>query len=338
VVRVADAAGKLPVRCEVETGRVPPTLPAGSAARIFTGGVVPEHGEAVVPREQVIEGPDHIVIPDGLRVTPGQHIRYRGENARQGDVVVRAGTVMLPGRVAAAAIFGVRRARVYRQVRIGLVITGNEVVSTGQAGAAEVVDANGPSVTSLLGAVRYADVVDLIHVPDDPQATREVLVSLLQRCDAVWVTGGVSLGNYDYVPAVVSAVAKVVFHGLPVRPGKPILAAVHPDNKLILGLPGNPVSVLVGARRFGLETVRKLAGVAAPSVAPAVQLEQHDGKTLDLWWYRPVIRSGDDTAALLPSRGSGDVVSAAASDGFLELPPNAAGLGPWPFYSWGIEG
>lgn len=337
-LRVGDARGEVPICCEVQTGQAPPALPAGSAARIFTGGAVPEHGEAVLPREQVIETADHIVIPEELRAKLGQNIRYRGENADQGDVVLRAGTVMHPARVAAAAIFGVRRARVYRRVRIGLVVTGNEVVTGGEAAPAEVVDANGPSVTSLLAAIPYVDVVGVSHARDDPGQTQEALVSLLEQCDAVWLTGGVSLGDFDYVPAAVSAVAEVVFHGLPVRPGKPILAAVSADNKLILGLPGNPVSVMVGARRFGVEAVRKLAGVTGRSIAPAVQLEEHDGKTLHLWWYRPVVMTRDGTAKLVSSRGSGDVVAAAASDGFVELPPNAAGPGPWPFYRWGVEG
>jgi molybdopterin molybdotransferase len=337
-LRVGDASGTVPVFCEVEAGRQAPTLPAGCAARIFTGGVLPEQGEAVLPRERVIEAPDHIVVPEGLRVSAGQHIRYRGENANRGDVVVRAGTVMHPGRAAAAASFGVRRVRVYRRVRVGLLVTGNEVVSDGEAAPTEVVDANGPSVASLLAALPYADVVDVSHVRDDPGQTREALGSLLAQCDAVWVTGGVSLGDYDYVPTAVSAIAKVVFRGLPIRPGKPILAAIHSDNKLILGLPGNPVSVMVGARRFGLEAVRRLAGVSGRSAVSAVQLDRHDGKTIGLWWYRPVMRTRDGAAALSPSRGSGDVVAAAASDGFVELPPNAAGLGPWPFYPWGVEG
>ena len=129
-----------------------------------------------------------------------------------------------------------------------------------------------------------------------------------------------------------------MFHGLPVRPGKPILAALHAERKLILGLPGNPVSVMVGARRIGLEAVRKLAGANGQLIAPAVQLEEDDEKTLGLWWYRPVMRTREGSAVLLPSKGSGDVVAAAASDGFIELPPNAAGLGPWPFYPWGMEG
>jgi len=334
-VRVGDAPGRLPVCCEVQTGLAPPALPARSAVRIFTGGALPEQAEAVLRREQVVEGDDHIVIPEGLRVKPGDNVRYCGENAKQGDVVVRAGSVMHPGRVAAAAIFGVRQVRVHRRVRVGLLVTGNEVVTGGGASPTEVVDANGPSAASLLDTLPYATIVDVGHVRDDPDQTHAALISLLQRCDAVWLTGGVSLGDHDYVPTAVSPVAEIVFHGLPVRPGKPNLAAVSRDNKLILGLPGNPVSVMVAARRFGLEAVRRLAGVAERATVPAVQLREHDGKTLRLWWYRPVLKTADGTAALVPSMGSGDVVAAAASDGFIELPPKAAGPGPWPFYPWG---
>ena len=337
-VRVADARGEVPVCGEVETGRAPPPLARGAAMRIFTGGALPEGAETVIRREDLAESPDRIVVPDDLRVKTGQNIRYRGENAEQGAVVVRAGTVLSPARICAAAAFGRNQVRVYRTVRVAVMVTGNEVVGNGELAATEIVDANGPAVVGLLEQVPFATITEVAHVADDLHETREVLARLVDGADAVLVTGGVSMGDHDYVPAAAASVAEIVFHGLPIRPGRPMLAAVRDDGRLILGLPGNPLSVMTAARRFGLAAIGRRAGLEARPPVPAVRLVEPDGRTLRLWWYRPVVLVDDGTAALVPSKGSGDVVSAAASDGFIELPPGADGEGPWPFYRWGMEG
>jgi len=152
----------------------------------------------------------------------------------------------------------------------------------------------------------------------------------------VLLTGGVSAGQYDFVPGVVAALgAKTVFHRLPLRPGGPILGAVGPDGQAILGLPGNPVSVLVTARRLARTVLRHLAGFACASCpVPVVRVTNDDGRTLNLWWYRLVRLTGPGVAELVPAQGSGDVVALARSDGFVEIPPNASGAGPWPYYGW----
>jgi molybdopterin biosynthesis enzyme len=123
----------------------------------------------------------------------------------------------------------------------------------------------------------------------------------------------------------------IVFHRLPIRPGKPILGAVGPQGQAILGLPGNPVSVLIGARWFGGAVLRRRAGLPPDPEHARVSLRRLDDKRLGLWWYRPVRLVGPNEVELVRSRGSGDLVSAARSDGFILMPPNAQGLGPWPF-------
>ena len=149
------------------------------------------------------------------------------------------------------------------------------------------------------------------------------------------------MGDRDYVPAAVAqAGCTIVFHRLPIRPGRPILGALGPRGQAVLGLPGNPVSVLVTARRLGMIVLRRLGGLRdidppAPTVTLTAAAAELLGETpLRLWSYRPVQLASADRAELVIARSSGDFVAAARSDGFIEVAPGGVGRGPWPFYAW----
>ena len=144
------------------------------------------------------------------------------------------------------------------------------------------------------------------------------------------------MGDHDHVAeALQKAGAREVFHWLPIRPGQPILAAVGPAGQAILGLPGNPVSVMSTARRYGLAALARLAGIAQPLQPTAlVTVRAPDEQTLPLYWSRPVRLLGPGEVELVATRGSGDLVSTAGSDGFVEVEPNQRAEGLLPFYSW----
>jgi molybdopterin molybdotransferase len=143
------------------------------------------------------------------------------------------------------------------------------------------------------------------------------------------------MGDTDYVPeAIKSAGCQVVFHRIPIRPGRPMLGAVGPRGQLVLGLPGNPLSVAVTFRRFGWELLRSVAGLTQPEHPPVLQLDCDDTKTLDLIWFRLVCLKPDGRLSLVPSHGSGDIASLIQSDGFVEIPVNAPSAGCRPFYAW----
>lgn len=155
--------------------------------------------------------------------------------------------------------------------------------------------------------------------------------------DAVLLTGGVSMGDHDYVPQVVRELGgEVVFHRLPLRPGKPIFGAAA-DGKLLLGLPGNPVSATINAIRFAAPLVDRIAGrtdwLRCP---PRVRLHEPGEKTLPMHWLRPVRVRSDGSVELVTGKGSGDLVSLVQSDGFIAMPPDGRGAGPWPFYPWSL--
>jgi molybdenum cofactor synthesis domain-containing protein len=173
------------------------------------------------------------------------------------------------------------------------------------------------------------------RIGDDPAALRDAAQSLLRGADALLLTGGVSMGPRDFIPAVLAELgARVVFHRLPQRPGKPILGAVLPDGRPILGLPGNPQSVMVTARRFGLPVLARLAGLREPGFPWPARLEGAGETRIDLWWHRLARVVGPGVVEAVDGRGSGDVSAAARSDGFCEVPPGQSGPGPWPFYPW----
>ncbi len=197
-------------------------------------------------------------------------------------------------------------------------------------------NSNRSALTALLCQHRWIDHIDSIHAKDDRSDLQQTLQTALEHSDAVILTGGVSMGDYDYVPEIVRQVGgEVVFHGLPVRPGKPILGAATKDGKLIVGLPGNPVSATIGGHRFALPLLAKISGQIdwLPRSA-AVRLTNSDSKTIPLHSMRLVRLTDHGEAEIVPSQGSGDLVSLGQSTGYVELPPGESGDGPWPYFAW----
>lgn len=336
-VRLADLAmERLPIAGEARIGRPAPELVTGSAVKIVTGAPVPKGADAVIRREDTREFHDHIEL-QAARVEPGQNIRRQGENLPAGEEVMAAGSLITPATISALATFGIASPLVYRKLRIGIITTGDELLPVASSPEPwRIRDCNGPFLKTLCSNCSRTEIRSSVHVPDDATLLERSLRSALETCDAVILTGGVSMGDYDHVPDVVNRVgATTVFHRLPVRPGHPILGAVSSRGQLILGLPGNPLAVMTGMCRFGRLALARLAGLT-PTPCPAVRLANPDAKPLKLWWYRPVTIDSAGEAHLVSSRGSGDVPSAARSDGFVELPPEATGAGPWPLYRWEI--
>ncbi len=333
-----DAAISLAIEGEVRIGQAPPGLPRGRAVRIVTGGAIPAGTDAVIKREDVREHADRIDLPTGVSIAPGENIRRAGENAAQGQCVLRQFTRITPAVAGALATLGISRPSVCRPLAVGIITTGDELVGIHESPTPwQIRDSNAASLRALITSLRVAEVRHT-RVRDDEHRLANAVSSHLRTCDALILTGGVSMGHRDFVAdAVTAAGATVVFHGLPQRPGKPILAAATPDGKPILALPGNPVSVLVTGRRYAVPAIRLRGSGTPPASLDSgirVSLSNADSKSIPLWWHRPVRLNGDGTATVIDTKSSGDILGVAQSDGFVEIPPNQSGPGPWAYFGW----
>lgn len=342
-VRIADVknGAELPVIGEARIGQTPPSLLFGSVVRIVTGGPVPRDADTVIRREDVDELDDRIVLADPLPhgIVSGANIRREGENAASGVLLAESGTVISPALAGGLATVGCASPLVHRRVRVGLLITGDEVFDASEPVTPyQLRDSNGPALTTLLSRAAWIEVIAHRRVSDDREQLRDAVVRLLSQCDALLLTGGVSMGNRDFVPSVLEELgAETIFHRVPQRPGKPALGAIGPDSQAILALPGNPVSVLVTARRIAMAVLQHCAGIDPVPQPELVVVKNADDTQLELWHHRLVRLTAPGECELVSSRGSGDIIAAATSDGFIEIPSNCVGCGPWPLYRWNVH-
>ncbi len=340
-IRLSDISSEraIPVLGECTPGTPPPAMLPGAAVRIFTGAVLPNEAEAVIKREDTDEVGDTIRIrPSAMATRLGEHIRRSGENAKAGTTVLRSGQCLSAAQRALIANFGYRKVDVHSPVRVSIITTGNEVGFFLKTSPEpwQLFNSNWYSLSSLLEPHPWIHVVHQDHCHDDRGALTTLMRERVAVSDAIMVTGGVSMGDYDHVPDCCRDVGgEVVFHGLPIRPGKPILGAATSEGKLILGLPGNPVSATVCGRRFALPLLAKKSGQQdwLPRV-PVVTVEEFGSKILPLHWFRLVRMRHHGVAEIVESQGSGDLVSLGASDGFIECAPQENGPGPWPYFAW----
>lgn len=260
-VRAVDTPGDLPVAFRVAAGAAPPgALPAGSAAGIATGGTVPDGADAVVPVEDVEDRGDTVVVPDA---ESGQHVRPRGGDVRAGDVVVEDGIRVTAVRLGALAAAGVAGVSCARRPRVAILATGSELRSPGeQLEPGQIYESNRRMLAAALeGSGATTEVLPV--VADDVSAHRAGLERALES-DVVVTSGGVSMGPHDLVRRVAADLGvEEVFWGVAIKPGKPLAFGVR-DSTLVFGLPGNPVSSLVGALVFVRTALLALQGARDP--------------------------------------------------------------------------
>lgn len=261
-VRSADTPGTLPVIGEVAAGR--PTaraLGSGEALAIATGGVVPEDADAVVPVEYVVEHDNRVEISE--RVEEGANVRPRGGDVSRGSEVVAAGTEIGAAQLGALAACGLTEVRCGRRPRAAVLATGTELIAPGsKLEAGQVYDSNRPMLEAeLVGAGAVVQLSEV--VADDPDAHRAALEKALEL-DVVVTSGGVSVGRHDLVRATGAELGvEEAFWGVAVKPGKPLWFGSR-ERTLVFGLPGNPVSSLVGFEVFVRPALRALQGAEEP--------------------------------------------------------------------------
>lgn len=257
-VRAADVPGDLPVAFRVAAGSPPPgPLAQGAAAAISTGGTVPDGADAVVPVELVEDHGTRVSIAG--QATDGQHVRPRGGDIREGEVVVAAGTRLNPAQIGALAASGVAEVTCSVLPRVAVLATGSELRPAGEPLAAgQIYESNRAMLAATLARIG-AD-VEVLPVVEDDEAHHRAAIARGLEADVLVTSGGVSMGEHDLVRRVEAELGvHEIFWGVAVKPGKPLSFGAR-DGTLVFGLPGNPVSSLVGALVFVATGLRALQG------------------------------------------------------------------------------
>lgn len=239
-----------------------PTVGPGEAVRIFTGGTLPPGADTVARQEIVLRAGDQLTLVNALPVH--EDTRLQGEELRSGDVLAQPGRRLSPGGIAALAMAGIGTVSVYRAPRIALLVTGDEVVPPGGAIApGQIFDANGPLLHAWFQA-RGGAVPELRYVADTLGAVITALREALADADVVITTGGVSVGDKDFLrEAAASLGVEERFWRVAQKPGMPLYFGQR-EQQFILGLPGNPGAVLVGLEVHAARLLARLEGETPP--------------------------------------------------------------------------
>lgn len=229
----------------------------GECVRIFTGAYVPEDCDCVVMQENVTANSDSITINSWP--TPFENVRDIGSDIQQGNIIVDKGQLIKPADIGLLASCGVADIAVYKKLTVGFFSTGDELISIGQQPLlGDIFDSNRYTLHALLDEAGVT-ALDLGVIPDNFSAVEEALLSASQLCDVIITTGGVSVGDADFITDVLKKIGRVELWKIAIKPGKP-LAFGHIKESTFFGLPGNPVSVMVTFQQVVLPALQKMMG------------------------------------------------------------------------------
>ena len=293
-------------------------------ARIFTGAPVPDGADAVVMQERCLQQGDTVTINAAVRM--GENIRRAGEDIEKGSVILEAGTRIRPQEQGLIASVGLANLTIKRKLKVATFFTGDELVEPGnELGQGQIYNSNRYTLTGLLQSVD-CEVIDLGIVPDTLEATLDVLKQAAAAADLVLTSGGVSVGEEDYVRIALQQLGELTMWRINMKPGKPV-AFGHVDNTLFMGLPGNPVSVFVTFQIFARPLILKMQGATNYLSSELSIRSGFEWKGVKRQEYLRVRINHDETGAyaeLYPHQGSGVLSSVSWADGLAIVEPGKA--------------
>lgn len=319
----ADGETRLPVTARIAAGhplnRVAET---GEAVQIFTGAPVPEGMDTVFMQEDVTVDGDTVTLPAGIKA--GANRRFRGEDVKEGDIIIRAGHVLQAQEIGLAASVGLAELRVYSRLRAAVFSTGDEVADPlyDEAKPGAIYDANRYAISALLRGLG-CEVTDLGILADNVAEIRGALHDAAPGHDLIITSGGVSLGEEDHITRVVESLGSIDFWRLAIKPGRPMALGKIVDTAFV-GLPGNPVAAIVTFMRIARPLILILSGRTDVDphvfkVPAAFAMKKKPGRRE---WVRASLEVGADGqlhAVKFPRQGSGVLTSMVASHGLVEL-------------------
>lgn len=322
-VGAGDDSPEYRILSVVAAGEAPDhAVKRGECARIMTGAMLPT-GTARVIRREFVEERDGMARP--LRPETSDNVIRRGASIREGELVLGP-RVLRPQDIGILAASGIAAVPAAAPPLVGILSTGSEIRPPGEPlGPGQIYNSNGPQLAAQLAAMRCPSRL-FGAVPDLPDALRASIASALEACRVVLLTGGVSEGDFDYVPASLAALgAQVLFHGVSIKPGKPALFA-RLGERFLFGLPGNPVSTFVIFELFVKELLYRLMGIDWSPASFAAELGQaiRRGST-ERTEFLPVRLEGGKVFPVA-YHGSSDLNALADSQGLVRIDKGVASI------------
>lgn len=219
-----------------------PNLNVGEAVRIFTGAPVPDRANTVIMQEKVIVNGNKITLEESIQAN--KNIRPKGEQIKVGDIALTKGTTIKGAHVGFLASLGITEIQVYKKPSISIVVTGNELIRPGnRLPYGRVYESNGSMLTAVLNELGYKN-TSIVTVEDDYKKTKNILKNVIQNSDVIIITGGISVGDYDFVGKALKDIGvEEIFYKVKQKPGKPLFFGKK-DQASVFGLPGNPAAAL----------------------------------------------------------------------------------------------
>ncbi|MFC1665807.1 gephyrin-like molybdotransferase Glp [Pseudomonadota bacterium] len=327
-VEVGVGKTALPVSQRIVAGSVGDPLKPGTAARIFTGAPIPKGADAVVMQEQCEVDGSNVDISRESPLSTGNNIRLAGEDIRQGDEILSIGTRLRAQDIGLAASVGLQKLPVFRRLRVAILSTGDELASPGdELKPGQKYNSNRFTLNGLLVDMG-CEVIDLGVIDDTLEATRDALFKAADNADLIISSGGVSVGEEDYVRTAVEELGKIELWKIAIKPGKP-LAYGKVGYTAFMGLPGNPVSTFVTFILVARPYLLKKQGATKVfhqswKVRVGCDLSNSGSRQEYLRARLSAEEKGEATAEVYPNQSSGVLASVSWADGLLVVPIKTA--------------
>lgn len=299
--------------------------------RIMTGAMMPKNTDTIVIQEQVIVK-DSASVEIGTGHRKHQNVRFSGEDIRAGTPVLAKGVTIKPADLGVLASLGINECSVYRKPRVSFFSTGDELKSIGDTlGKGEIYDSNRYSLFGLLSACNV-EIIDMGVVKDDPVSIRQALLDAASCSDLVLTSGGVSVGEADYIKDILQEIGNMDFWKIAMKPGRPLTSGKIGD-ALFFGLPGNPVAVMVTFYQFVMPGLKKLCGMSRSNPLPfrakcISAIRKNPGRCE----FQRAIASVDEhgllQVELTGKQGSGILTSMSRANCFIVLPEESGSVQP----------